>query len=47
MDALDRIWKPDHRYLKAGVMLLDLVPGTPTRPCSSAHQAGASANRGA
>jgi DNA polymerase V len=26
MDALDRIWKPDHRYLKAGVMLLDLVP---------------------
>ncbi|MBU0741378.1 translesion error-prone DNA polymerase V subunit UmuC [bacterium] len=26
IDALDEIWKPGYRYMKAGVMLLDLVP---------------------
>ncbi len=26
VDALDEIWRPGYRYMKAGVMLLDLVP---------------------
>ncbi|MBC8423842.1 translesion error-prone DNA polymerase V subunit UmuC [bacterium] len=46
VDALDEIWKPGYRYMKAGVMLLDIVPESHDQGSLFASPRAARAARG-